>query len=161
MLLNSKLEVISELDKGSTFWVDVNFKVVDKNIEYVSKENTVQHIPDYKGKRVLIVEDNDLNAEIIGSVLGLTKATLDYAVNGQEACILFELSLYHYYDAVFMDIMMPIMDGYTATMYIRNLACPDAKSILIIALSANAFEDDKKRSLIVGMNEHCVKPIEK
>ncbi|WP_177504752.1 ATP-binding protein [Anaerosinus sp.] len=161
MLMNSKLEVISKLDKGSTFWFDIDFEVVDKNIEYVSKENTVQHIPDYKGKRFLIVEDNDLNAEIIGSVLGLTKATLDYAVNGQEACILFELSPHHYYDAVFMDIMMPIMDGYAATMYIRNLARPDAKSILIIALSANAFEDDKERSLIAGMNEHCVKPIEK
>ena len=161
-LMGSQLMVESEVGKGSTFWFDVKFEVKEELDTGVLQEHELEQIvPDYQGKHFLVVEDNPLNADIISYILDSTQASVDFAENGRQACELFEQSPEGYYDVIFMDIMMPVMNGYEATKYIRQCHREDAKKIIIIALSANAFKDDQEQSLAVGMDAHCVKPIDK
>ncbi len=115
---------------------------------------------DMTGLKVLVVEDNDLNREIANMLLSYEGAEVEEAVNGQEAVDKFAAAEDGHYDIVFMDIMMPVMDGLEATRQIRALDRPDAKTTLIIAMSANAFQDDVERCLEAGMDAHCAKPFE-
>ncbi len=110
------------------------------------------------GRRVLIVEDLPFNAEIVMDLLELEEVDAAHALNGKVAVELFEQSPLWYYDAVLMDLRMPVMDGLEATRRIRALDRPDAKRVPIIALSANAFESDVRQSLEAGMNDHLAKP---
>ena len=161
-LMGSQLMVESKVGKGSTFWFDVKFEVKEELDTGVLQDQELEQIvPDYQGKHFLIVEDNPLNADIISYILDSTQASVDFAENGRQACELFEQSPEGYYDVIFMDIMMPVMNGYEATKYIRQCHREDAKKMIIIALSANAFKDDQEQSLAVGMDAHCVKPIDK
>jgi len=114
----------------------------------------------FSGKRILLVEDNDINLEIAEEILGMAGLTVDTATNGQEAVEQFSASTPGYYDLVFMDIQMPIMNGYEATETIRSLDRPDAKRIPIVAMSANAFSSDVHAALKSGMNGHIAKPID-
>ncbi len=113
-----------------------------------------------KGRHVLLAEDVPINAEIMTMVLSMKEITCDYAENGRIAVDKFIESKEGYYDAILMDIRMPEMDGLEATTIIRDLDRNDAKSIPIIALTANAFDEDVKRSLQAGMNAHLSKPID-
>ena len=113
-----------------------------------------------RGLRVLLAEDNDLNAEIACELLSESGLVVDRAVDGEKACGLFEASPVGTYDAVLMDVQMPRRDGYEATRCIRALDRPDAASVPIIAMSANAFSDDVRASLASGMNMHLSKPID-
>lgn len=112
---------------------------------------------DLSGKKVLLVEDNALNREIATDILSEQGLEIEEAVNGIDAVKHVKERGTDYYDFVLMDIQMPLMDGFEATREIRKL--PDAENLPIIALSANAFEEDKKKSLEAGMNAHVSKPI--
>ena len=114
---------------------------------------------DLRGKRVLAVEDNALNMEIIRTLLEDQGIIVDEAYNGAEAVECMEKSSPGHYDLVLMDIMMPVMSGLEATREIRNLPREDCKNIPIVAMSANAFDEDVKQSIASGMNAHLSKPI--
>ena len=113
-----------------------------------------------EGHRVLIAEDVDINAEIIMDILEMEGVECERAGNGQVAVDMFGDSDEGYYDAVLMDIRMPVMDGLTATAALRAMERADAKTIPIIALTANAFDEDVNNSLEAGMNTHLSKPVE-
>ena len=115
---------------------------------------------DLKGKHILLAEDILINAEIMKKLITIKGAFIDHAENGKKALELFEQSSEGYYDAILMDVRMPEMDGLEATASIRALDRPDAKNIPIIAMTANAFDEDVQSSLQVGMNAHLSKPVE-
>jgi signal transduction histidine kinase/CheY-like chemotaxis protein len=115
---------------------------------------------DLKGKRVLLAEDNDLNAEIATEILSMTGIEVERAVNGSEAAERVSESEEGYYDIIFMDIQMPIMNGYDATRAIRALNRDDVKKLPIIAMTANAFTEDIQAARAAGMNEHVAKPLD-
>ena len=112
------------------------------------------------GLRVLIAEDIEMNAELLGDILDLEDIEHEWAENGQIALDMFSENPKGYYDAILMDIRMPIMDGLQATREIRALDRPDAETIPIIAMSANAFSEDVQKSLQAGMNAHLSKPVD-
>lgn len=114
----------------------------------------------HKGKHLLLVEDNELNQEIARELLEMTGVTVDIANDGRQAVDKFNASFEGEYSLIFMDIQMPIMNGYEATKAIRQLDRKDAKSIPIIAMTANAFVDDVQKATQVGMNEHLAKPVD-
>ena len=113
-----------------------------------------------KGRRILLAEDMIINAEIMTMLLESKEVEVELAENGQIAVDMFSESREYYYDAVLMDIRMPVLDGLGATKAIRALSRPDAKEIPIIAMTANAFDEDVQRSLQAGMNAHLTKPVE-
>ena len=113
-----------------------------------------------KGRHILLAEDVVINAEIMKQIIAAREAEIDHAENGRIALEMFEKSPAGYYDAILMDVRMPEMDGLEATAAIRALDKPDAKTVPIIALTANAFDEDVQRSLQVGMNAHLSKPVE-
>jgi CheY-like chemotaxis protein len=121
--------------------------------EHMDKDN-------YENKHVLLVEDNELNQEIAYELISSIGVQVEVASDGQEAVDRFAASEPGYYDIIFMDIQMPVMDGYEATRQIRKLDRPDAEQIWIVAMTANAFVEDIKHSREAGMNEHCAKPID-
>lgn len=125
----------------------------ENDIDVLKKE-------DFSGKRVLLAEDNELNTEIAVELLEMTGLAIECAENGQIAVDKFAASEQGYYDLIFMDIQMPIMNGNEAARAIRALDRRDAKSIPIVAMTANAFNDDVKASLNAGMNEHIPKPLD-
>lgn len=112
------------------------------------------------GKRILLVEDNELNREIAEEIIGQTGVTVESVEDGQQALERFVEMGENYYDLIFMDIQMPVMNGYETTAAIRSLPRKDAAEIPIIAMTANAFEEDVRRSRSVGMNEHLTKPLD-
>ena len=115
---------------------------------------------DLTGKKILLAEDMLVNAEIIKELLKMREMEVDHAENGKMVVELFERSPLNYYDAILMDVRMPVMDGLTATEVIRQLDRADAKTVPILALTANAFDEDVQRSLQAGMNAHLSKPVE-
>ena len=167
-LMGGSICVKSELNKGSTFTVDFHFKVQKQELQkeqdtiqdVIVDSNSQEHTQDYTNKRILLVEDVELNMEIAEELIGTTGVQIDKAYNGKEAVELFSKNPCGYYNLIFMDIQMPVMDGYEATSQIRSLDKPDSKSIPIVALSANALADDIENSLNAGMNEHIAKPID-
>lgn len=116
--------------------------------------------PDYSRKRLLLVEDNELNREIAVELIGSTGVQIEEACDGEEAVKKVEVSEEGYYDMIIMDIKMPIMDGYEATRVIRSMNRRDVKTIPIVAMTANAFEEDVRTALRMGMNAHVSKPID-
>ena len=135
--------------------------VLDEFREAFRKKNEklLKKTVDLKGKRVLLAEDMDVNAEIMGMVLAMREMDVDVAENGKVAVDKFSASDVGYYDAILMDMRMPVMDGLEATKVIRSLDREDAKTIPIIALTANAFDEDVQRSLQAGLNAHLSKPV--
>ncbi len=115
---------------------------------------------DYTGKHVLIVEDNELNGEIAKVIIEMTGAVTDIAINGKQAVDKFIIAPVGYYDLIFMDIQMPVMNGYEATAAIRSLDKSDARTVPIIAMTANAFAEDVLLAKNAGMNEHMAKPLD-
>ena len=113
----------------------------------------------FKGRHILLVEDNDLNLEIARTLLEFAGIIVDTAVNGELALDRFSQSPSGYYYAILMDIRMPVMDGLTATRKIRSLARKDAHTVPIIAMTANAFEEDKNMAIEAGMHSYLIKPI--
>ena len=137
-------------------------KVLDEFREAFKKKNAklVRETADLKGRRVLLAEDVSVNAEIMIMVLSMREMEVDHAENGRIAVEKFEEHKEGYYDAVLMDMRMPEMDGLEATRRIRAMDRSDAKSIPIIALTANAFDEDVQHSMQAGLNAHLSKPVE-
>ena len=125
-----------------------------------TEESTPLSISDLEGKRVLVAEDMTVNAEIVKQLLSMNFMEVDHVKNGQEAVNLFTKSPGGYYDAILMDVRMPLMDGLAATKAIRASSHPNAKTIPVIALTSNYFDEDVQRSLEAGMNAHLEKPVE-
>ncbi|MDO4493666.1 MAG: ATP-binding protein [Clostridia bacterium] len=159
-LMHGDIRVESTLGKGTKFTITLTHRLVPKE-ETATKgaENTWEEI-DFSGKRVLLAEDNDLNAEIAMSILGDDGFLTERAEDGVVCLSMLEQAPAGYYDVVLMDVQMPNMDGYKATQLIRRLPDPEKADIPIIAMTANAFEEDRKNAFRMGMNAHLAKPIQ-
>ena len=157
-LMGGTIELESAENIGSTFTVPFEIEhLAEKNDP--QKDNCPQSM-NLSGKRVLLVEDNAINMEIAHAILEEEHLDIVEAKNGKEALEIFRNSKMGEYDFIIMDVMMPVMDGLEATKAIRELEREDAKKIPIIAMTANAFEEDRKACLDAGMDEHIGKPID-
>ena len=160
-LLGGTIDVKSELGKGSTFTVTLKHRIADENY-YVKKhaENLETSSEILEGRNILLAEDNDLNAEIAEAILGHAGLKTERVEDGIQ-CVnrIIEMPV-GTYDMILMDIQMPQMNGYKATQAIRNLPDKDKACIPIIAMTANAFEEDKRDAIAAGMNGHVAKPIQ-
>ena len=155
--MGGMISVTSEIGKGSTFVIELPFEIASAP-EKAKKEETDKK-NNIHGLNLMLVEDNELNAEIAEMLLEDEGAIITMANDGQQAVELFNNNPVGTFDAILMDIMMPVMDGLEATRQIRALEREDA-SLPIIAMSANAFQDDVENSLTAGMNAHLMKPLE-
>ena len=156
-LMGGTIQVTSESDKGTEFVLQFTFKLQEQ-IQQPSTEAVPTN--DFSGKRLLLVDDNDLNMEIAHELLCEAGFLVETASNGQIAVEMVRNSAAGYYDAILMDIQMPIMNGYQASREIRSLENKALAEIPIIALTANAFDEDKKEALSNGMNAHIAKPLD-
>jgi CheY-like chemotaxis protein len=154
-LMGGKITVKSKLSEGSCFTVDLMLDIDPEKRE----ENAAAVTENVSGMKVLLVEDNMLNMEIAEEILEDEGVIVDTAENGQIAVNEFEASVPGTYDAILMDIMMPVMNGFEATKAIRASSHLDAKKIPIIAMTANAYAEDVHAALDAGMNAHIAKPI--
>lgn len=159
-LMNGSIEVESELGKGSTFTITIPHKIANKDYTNRNIESSNEFDINFMGKRILLAEDNELNAEITTTIL----SEMGFEVKAVEDGILcvneIQRQPANTYDLILMDIQMPNMDGYKATHCIRRLLQPEKANIPIIAMSANAFEEDKKKAFDVKMNDYITKPID-
>ena len=159
-LLGGTIDVKSELGKGSTFIVTLKYKIADERYYLSAKdENVPVDNTSLKGKHILLAEDNDLNAEIAITILERAGLKVDRVENGVECVNRIIGKPAGTYDLILMDIQMPKMDGYKATKEIRSLQDNAKACIPIVAMTANAFEEDKKKAFDAGMNGHIAKPI--
>ena len=159
-LLGGTINVESELGKGSTFTVTLKHRIADESYyvkKYIEESGTGSEI--LEGRNILLAEDNDLNAEIAEAILKRAGLTIERVENDIQ-CVnrILEMPA-GTYDMIFMDIQMPEMDGYKATQAIRNLTDKDKACIPIIAMTANAFAEDKRKTMEAGMNAHLSKPL--
>ena len=160
-LLGGTIDVESELGKGSTFTVTLKHKIADENY-YVKKyaENPETYSEILKDRKILLAEDNDLNAEIAKAILERAGLKTEQVEDGIQCVNKIEKMPAGTYDMILMDIQMPKMNGYKATQAIRRLPDKDKAYIPIVAMTANAFEEDKRDAFAAGMNGHIAKPIQ-
>ena len=162
-LMGGTIGVESTQGQGSTFRVELELRYAAQPEEAKEQEETALPGPGSNtldGLRVLAAEDNDINAEILEALLSLEGVSCERTVNGQQVLERFLAAPQGHYDAVLMDIQMPVMNGYDAARAIRALDRPDAKTIPIVAMTANAFAEDVQASMEAGMNAHLAKPID-
>ena len=160
-LLGGTIQVESELGKGSTFTVTLKHKIADESFYENRKiENPETGTEILEGRNILIAEDNDLNAEIAEAILKRAGLKTERVVNGIQCVNMITKMPADTYDMILMDIQMPEMDGYEAARAIRQLPDREKACIPIIAMTANAFEEDKKDAMAAGMNGHMAKPIQ-
>lgn len=169
-MMDGSIDIDSEQGKGTKITVTIYLKLpgsgshlaglnkaseqgVPATIEGLANEN-------FSGKRALLVEDNELNAEIAGEILGAAGIEIDYAKDGKEAVDIMSSVEAGYYDIIFSDIQMPVMNGYEAARAIRALPGDYPKNVPIVAMTANAFAEDVRAAMDAGMNEHIMKPID-
>lgn len=159
-MMGGTIEVNSELGKGSCFTVTLQHRLADESY-YEKKSSPTQVVSKkvLKGKRILLAEDNDLNAEITTTILENEGLLIDWVADGVQCVDKIEQMPAGTYDLILMDIQMPNMDGYQATKLIRQFVDKEKADIPIIAMTANAFEEDKRNAIAAGMNGHMAKPI--
>ena len=157
--MGGTIQLKSEKNVGSTFTLILPF-TIDEHQPSASAETATDTPADLTDLHILVVEDNELNLEIAVFSLEAAGLNVSTAINGLEAVQLFEKSKPYEYDIILMDIMMPVMNGLDAAKAIRGLSRPDAPTVPIIALSANAFAEDIQKSKNAGINEHLAKPLE-
>ena len=149
----------SKQNVGTTYYIVIPFQIdTDQAAEPIVELPVETSI--LKGKKILLAEDNDLNMEIAEFLLENAGIIVTKAHNGKEAVDIFRKTKPGELDAILMDVMMPVMDGYQATQEIRSMNREDARTIPILAMTANAFTEDRRRALVAGMNEHLTKPLE-
>lgn len=168
-LMGGGIHVTSVQGSGSTFTVDLPFGKIKESgkptrFSDINGRNDLAKDCyavdyDFKGKRILLVEDNELNREIAEELIGVTCASVESAEDGVQAVEMFKESAEGYYDLILMDVQMPHMDGYEATRCIRALGRSDAQKVPIFAMTANAFAEDVQKSREAGMNAHISKPL--
>lgn len=156
-MMDSEIQLESEVGKGSTFFFTLELPVVEAPMQ--QEEECFEDV-DLTGIRILVAEDNELNMEIMKAFLEELGCCVDSAFNGQQAVDMFKASNKGDYHMIFMDVMMPVLNGLEATHLIRTCGHADSGTIPIIAVSANAFDEDISRSLASGMNAHLSKPID-
>lgn len=156
-MLGGSIAVESKVGEGTIFTVILPFHR-DSAGQSAGAADPAEHKESLQDMKVLLVEDNALNLEITEYLLKHEGCSVNCAVNGQEAVHIFEKSSPFYYDAILMDVMMPVMDGYTATRKIRSMDRPDARKVQIVAMTANAFAEDIVKCREAGMNTHLSKP---
>ena len=162
-MMGGTIQVHSEKGKGSEFVICLDLRLQENGRAANPKESQSQTSLDdidFTGKRVLLVEDNELNREIATEILREAGFIVEEAVDGSEAVRMVERSEEYYYDVILTDIQMPVMDGYEEVVAIRSLKRGDIVSMPIIAMTANAFEEDKALALKCGMNGHIAKPLD-
>lgn len=160
-LMGGTIEVRSKLQEGTTFEIELEFELAEEKAgENQMEEQEDNEEENLTGYHFLLVEDNEINSEILGELLQMRGATFTVKTDGLQAVREFEKAAPGTYDAIFMDIQMPVMNGYEATKEIRKSEHPDAKSILILAMTANAFAEDVQASIEAGMNGHIAKPVD-
>ena len=160
-LMGGSIQVESTQGVGTKFTVDISFDMAAESDVY---RDQISEQPDVleklEGKRILLAEDNDLNAEIAIELLAEQKIIADRAMDGADCLDKLEKAASGYYDMILMDIQMPVMDGYDATARIRRMKDEEKASIPIIAMTANAFAEDRQKAISTGMNDHVAKPID-
>lgn len=173
-MMDGSIQVESEVNKGSKFTVTIFLKLPEESCRnnMIKKEKSGNNTYDtnnalyeenykiYEGKNVLLVEDNERNAEVAAELIGITGVNVELAENGRAAVARYEQHEPGYYKLIFMDIQLPVMNGYEAARKIRSSGREDAESIPIIAMTANAFTEDVEAAYAAGMNEHIAKPLE-
>lgn len=166
-LMNGEIVVKSIPGEGSDFSVFLHLPVAEGTVpaEQIEKENTAEEaeseeIEVFRGRRILVAEDNEINAMVAREILGQMGAGIDVAENGQRAVEMFDEKPENYYDFILMDVQMPVMNGYEATKAIRSSGHPMAETIPIIAMTANAFVEDIHDALDAGMDAHVAKPVD-
>lgn len=159
--MEGTIEIHSTEGLGTTINVTIPFKIADTGNDITGKisENLLP-VNHNRKLRILLAEDNELNREIAAFVLRDEGIEVIEVVNGQQAVTAFLENTEYYFDAVLMDIMMPVMDGYQATSSIRNSGRKDARTIPVIAMTANAFDGAQEKSKAAGMNAHLLKPLD-
>ena len=160
-LMKGEIKAESKKSEGTTFTITVDVKPDHHNYLREQGEGQKRTGYDFTGKRALVVEDSDINIEIAKNILLHKHFEVEVALNGEEAVSMFTNHAAGYFDVILMDIRMPVMDGLEAAKIIRTMENrPDGANIPIIAMTANAFEEDVKKSLKAGMNGHLSKPID-
>ncbi len=157
--MGGTIAVRSELDKGTEFHVTFDLEKAEEKEMDAAEKNEEAADPELKGKHILLAEDNELNWEVAKELLSDLELELDWAENGEICVAQFKKSPVGYYDAVIMDVRMPVMNGYEATRAIRELDREDS-DIPVIAMTADAFSEDIQKCLECGMNDHLAKPID-
>lgn len=160
-LMGGTIQVESELGVGTTITVDISFPINKETLDVMEDNNEIKNYTNYdcSGKRVLIVEDNEINQTITAEFIKYMQGEAVLANDGLEAIQLFESSPVGYYDVILMDLLMPGKNGYDISNSIRRSTHPDAKTVCIIAMTADNFAD-RKTSYENGMNYHILKPID-
>ncbi|MDD2959405.1 MAG: ATP-binding protein [Lachnospiraceae bacterium] len=158
-LMDGTISVKSTEGKGTEFILDMLLPVGGLQEQEVKAQQTLLQDYDFTGKKVLLVEDHKINMEIVQKLLTRKNCMVDTAQNGQKAVDIMTAAGEKEYQAILMDVRMPVMDGITATKLIRRLPRPDAGTIPIIAMTANAFDEDALETKLAGMNAHLTKPI--
>lgn len=156
--MGGTISVSSEPNIGTEFVIDLYFSPAKEDA--IASESTYTNRENLKDARILLVEDNDINIYVAQIILERVGCQVTVAKNGQEAIDLFSASEPSYFDAILMDIRMPVMDGITATKHIRAMERTDAAAIPIIAMTADAFEEQQKKTMAAGMSHHLSKPID-
>ena len=156
-MMGGTIEVATEKGKGTEFIVTVSLPIVEVDDEGAAEK---PEIATFEGMRALLVEDNEINREIAQMLLTQAGFEIDTAVNGKEAIDVVSASEPGFYDVVLMDVQMPVMDGYTAAKAIRSLPDPELSAVPIIAMTANAFQEDVRTAEEAGMNGHIAKPLD-
>lgn len=159
-LMHGTIDIQSKLCEGTTFTIKIPLRIATEEDAQPKRADDQIYKESFRGKRILLAEDNDLNAEIATELLSEEGLTIERAENGVICVEMLEKAAPDYYDLILMDIQMPVMDGYDATRKIRKLDETLKADIPIIAMTANAFAEDREKALAVGMNDHIAKPID-
>lgn len=165
-MMGGDIQIESEPGAGTIVTITIPLKYQEPGMNNREAPPSPEHIldkieeADYSGRRILVVEDNDLNREIATEILSMTGAEVESAENGREAVEMVEASEKDYYDLILMDLQMPVMNGYEATSALRAMDRKDIRDIPIVAMTANAFLEDVQKSKACGMNEHMAKPLD-
>ena len=160
-LMGGSIDLITAPGRGSEFVVSVPFEVLpEQDGTHPETEKAERRPASFDGKRLLLVDDMEINREIAVALLEMNGFTVEQAENGKAAVEMVASSEPGYYDAVLMDVQMPVMNGYEATKQIRSLKSKRLASVPIIAMTANAFEEDRRAAISAGMNGHIAKPID-